>query len=71
MEKSDKDEVAKIVQSELKKFVKDELDKEMEKILHKKSSKSRQELIDTIKDSLESAFKILWVKRDFWKTDIK
>ena len=71
MKKGDKDEIAKIVQSELKEFVKDELDKKVADILGKSKSKSRKEIIDTIKDSLESAFKILWVKRDFWKSDIK
>lgn len=71
MKKDEKDQIVNIVQKELKSFVKDELDKEMQNILKKSSSKSRKEIIDTIKDSLESAFKILWVKRDFWKSDIK
>lgn len=71
MEKSERDEIVKIVQSELKKFVNDELDKEMKSVLQKSTSKSRKEMVDTIKDAMEAAFKILWIKRDFWKTDIK
>jgi Ni,Fe-hydrogenase III component G len=71
MKKSEKDEIAKIVNDELKKFVKDELDKEMKDILHKSTSKSHKEITDIIKDALEAAFKVLWVKKDFWKKDIK
>lgn len=71
MKKSEKDEIKKIINSELKKFVKDQLDDEIKDILHKSTSKSRKELIDAIKNALEAAFKILWIKKDFWKTDIK
>ncbi|MFW6272272.1 MAG: hypothetical protein ACOC2U_00645 [bacterium] len=66
-----KSEVKDIVKSEIKKFVSDELDKEIEKNLKSKSSKTRAELIKTIKDSLEAVYKLLWQKKDFWKSDIK
>ncbi len=66
----DKLDVKTIVKDELNKFVADSLDKEMKKIL-RKNSQSRDELISTIKNSLESVYKLLWVKRDFWKSDIK
>jgi hypothetical protein len=66
----DKLDVKTIVKDELNKFVADSLDKEMKKILSK-NSQSRDELISTIKNSLESVYKLLWVKRDFWKSDIK
>jgi len=71
MKKKEKDEIIDLIQKELKDFVKDELDKEMADILHKSNSKTHKELIDMIKDSLESVFKLLWVKKDFWKTNIK
>ncbi len=67
----DKTEVKAIVDDEIKKFVNDSLDKEMTKILKGSNSTTRMELIRTIKDALESVYKMLWVKRDFWKTDIK
>lgn len=63
-------DVKSIVKDELNKFVTDSLDKEIKKILSKKSQ-SRDELISTIKNSLEAVYKVLWQKRDFWKTDIK
>ena len=64
-------EVRRIIKSEFTKLIKDQLDKEMELVLHKSNSASRAELIKTIKDSMEAVYKILWVKRDFWKSDIK
>lgn len=64
-------EVSKIVKDEIKKFVVDSLDKEVSKILQSGNSKTRAELITTIKDSLEAVTKLLWVKKDFWKSDIK
>jgi len=65
-----KSDVTDIVKKEIKKFIDSELDKEASKILHAKS-KTRDELIKTIKDSLEAVYKMLWVKRDFWKSDIR
>jgi hypothetical protein len=67
----DKTEVKAIVDDEIKKFISDSLDKEITKILKGSNSTTRVELIKTIKNALESVYKMLWVKRDFWKTDIK
>jgi len=67
----DKDEIKKIVNDEIRKFFNDSLDKETAKVLHASNSKTRGELIDTIKDSMEAIVKVLWQKRDFWKTDVK
>jgi Ni,Fe-hydrogenase III component G len=67
----DKNDVREIINDEIKKFVNDTLDKEMKKILHNSNSQSREELIITIKNALESVYKILWTKKDFWKTDIR
>ena len=66
-----KTDVKEIVKDEMNKFVNDSLDKEIKKIISKSNSQSRAELITTIKDALESVYKMLWVKRDFWKSDIK
>lgn len=66
----DKLDIKSIVKDEMNKFIADSLDKEMKKILSK-NSQSRDELISTIKNSLEAVYKVLWQKRDFWKTDIK
>ena len=66
-----KNEIKDIVVDEIRKFTVDNLDKEVSRLLRNSSSKSRDEIISIIKSSLESAFKTLWQKRDFWKTDIK
>jgi len=67
----DKNEVKEIVNNEIKKFVDDSLDKEMRKILRNSNSQSRDEVINTIKNAMESVYKMLWQKKDFWKADIK
>lgn len=67
----DNADVKKIVNDEIKSFVNDSLDKEIKKILGASNGKSRGEIITIIKNAMESVYKILWIKRDFWKTDIK
>ena len=67
----DKNDIEKIVNDEIKKFIGDSLDKEMKKIVHNSNSQTRDELIATIKNALEAVYKMLWVKKEFWKTDIK
>ena len=64
-------DVKKMVNDEITKFVSSSIDKEVRDLLRKKNSQSREELFNILKQSLESVFKQLWVKRDFWKTDIK
>jgi hypothetical protein len=66
----DKLEIKAIIKDELNKFVADSLDKEMKTILNK-NSQSRGELITTIKNSLDAVYKVLWQKKEFWKSDIK
>lgn len=66
-----KDDITRIVRSEINSFIKDSIDTEMAKILKNQNSSSRGEMLTAMKKAMESAFKILWVKRDFWKTDIK
>jgi len=66
----DKNDIKDIVNDEIKKFINDSFDKEIKKVLHNSSSQSRDELITTIKNAMESVYKVLWSKRDFWKTDI-
>ena len=68
MEKLD---VEKVVNDEIRKFVNDNLDKEIKRILHSTNSKTRDEMIGTIKNAFESVVKTLWSKRDFWKADVK
>ena len=63
-------DIKQIVNDEIKKFTNDSLDKEVAKVLHKSGS-SRDELISTIKNSMEAVYKVLWQKRDFWKSDIR
>jgi hypothetical protein len=67
----DKTDVTAIVKDEIGKYVKDVLDKEVATLMHSNNSKTRAELISAMKDSLEAVYKMLWVKRDFWKSDIK
>jgi preprotein translocase subunit Sss1 len=67
----DKNDIKEIVSNEIKKFVNDSLDKEMKRVLRNSSSQSRDELITTIKNAMESVYKVLWQKKEFWKADIK
>jgi len=71
MNNSDRNEVISIVKDEINKFYNDSLDKEMKKVMAKSNSMTRNEMISTIKNSLEAVYKVLWQKRDFWKTDIR
>lgn len=67
----DKQDVKKIVRDEIRSFVKDSLDDEIKKAIRKSNSPTRTEMITIIKNALEAVYKVLWQKRDFWKTDIK
>lgn len=66
-----KEEIQKIVKTEIKNFISNELDNDVNKVLKSSNTKTRNELIKTIKDSMEAVYKVLWQKRDFWKSDIK
>lgn len=67
----DKQDVKAIVNDEIKKFLNNTLDGEIKKALAKSNGKSRGEVISIVKNGLEAVYKMLWQKRDFWKTDIK
>jgi polyribonucleotide nucleotidyltransferase len=67
----DKTEIEKIARDEIKKFVKDSLDKEVKKALGSSNSQTRAEMINTIKNAMEAVVKVLWQKKDFWRSDIK
>lgn len=67
----DRQEVKEIVNDEIGKFVNDSLDKEIKKVMAKSNTQTRGEMVNIIKNSLEAVYKMLWQKRDFWKTDIK
>ena len=71
MDKMSKPEVQDIVKDEIKKFVNDSLDKEIKKHISKSNSPTRGEIVSIIKNALEAVYKVLWQKRDFWKTDIR
>jgi len=64
-------DVKEIVKDEIKKFVNDMLDKEMKKILQTKGSATRNELVDSLRNAFDAVYKVMWQKKDFWKTDIK
>lgn len=66
-----KSEVKEIVSDEIDKLLEKKIDDIVKKTINNNSSKSRKEILELIKDSLEAAFKVFWVKRDFWKRDIK
>jgi hypothetical protein len=66
-----KNDVKAIVNDEIKKYISSSLDNEMKKVLQSSNSKTRDEMIVTIKKALESVYKTLWVKRDFWKSEIR
>jgi hypothetical protein len=66
-----KQDVKKIVDDEISKFVKDSLDKEVKLIIAKSNSSSRGEILSIVKNAMEAVYKVLWQKRDFWKSDIK
>ena len=71
MKEINNEDVTKIVNNEIKNFITSSLDNEMKKYIGKSSSETRKELVVLIKNSLESVYKLLWQKRDFWKNDIK
>ena len=71
MNKTDRDQIIKIVNSEVTKFAANSLDKEVKKIISSSNSQVRGELVKLIKNSLEAVYKLLWQKREFWKNDIK
>ena len=64
-------DIRKIVKDELRKFSEESLDKEIGRLMGSKNTATRSEQIKTIKDALESVYKVLWQKRDFWKSDIR
>ena len=66
-----KQDVKQIVNDEINKFVNDSLDKEIKKIMSKSNSQTRGEMVSMMKNAIEAVYKVLWQKRDFWKTDIK
>ena len=66
-----KEDIKRVVNDEIGKFINDNLDKEIKKVLAKSNSQTRGEMISTIKNAIEAVYKVLWQKRDFWKTDIK
>ncbi len=66
-----KTEITSLVKQEIKKFISDSLDDEVRKIISKKGSKTRDEMVKAISDGMEGVYKTLWQKRDFWKTSIK
>ena len=67
----DKNDVKEIVNTEIRKFVNDSFDKEIKKVLHNSNSKTRDEMISTIKNAFEAVYRVLWQKKDFWKSDIR
>jgi len=67
----DKKEVKEVVNDEIKRFIVDQLDNEIKKILHNPNSHTRDELITTVKNAMESVYKMLWVKKNFWIDAIK
>jgi hypothetical protein len=67
----DNTDVKRIVNDEISNFINDSLDKEIKKIMAKSGTQTRNEMISTMKNALEAVYKVLWQKRDFWKTDIK
>ena len=66
-----KTEVTKIVKDEIDKFVSNSLDKEVKNIIKKGGTQTRDETLKTISDVIEAMYKVLWQKKQFWKTDIK
>jgi len=57
-----KTDVKEIVRDEINRFVDDLLDNEIKKILAKSGSKSRTEVVNTIKNAMEAVYKVLWQK---------
>ena len=71
MNSTERKDITSIVNSEIKKYIKDELDNEIHRIMSNSNSQTRKELVTTISNSMESVYKLLWQKKDFWKKDIK
>ena len=58
---------------EIKKIVQDELNKQLEAQIEKslKNGKSRKEVVEIVKKSLENLYKYMWNKRTTWSHEIK
>jgi ATP-dependent Lon protease len=69
--KMEEQNIRKIVKDEINKFVNDSLDKEIKKLLAKSGTLTRDENITIIKNALDAVYKVLWTKKEFWKSDIK
>lgn len=67
----DKAEIKQIVSDEIKNFISGSLDKEVKKLLSNNSSDSREELIKVFRNSFETVYKNLWLKRGYWTSDIR
>jgi hypothetical protein len=63
-------EIKRLINLELKNFFIDNLDKEVSKLLHD-NTKSRGEMIDSVRNAFDSVYRSLWQKRDFWASGIK
>lgn len=66
-----KTDIEKIVKREITDFITNKLDDEIGRIVKQKNSKGRKETLELVKDAMESVYKVLWQKRNFWKSDIK
>lgn len=66
-----KTEVTKIVKDEISKFVDNSLDREVKTLIRKGGTQTRDETLKTISDVIEAMYKVLWQKKQFWKSDLK
>lgn len=74
---TDKSEIGTIVKSEIKNFFKlnrsVDFEKEIEKIVNDTLSKTKtkDEIAEIAKNVIVQLYKALWMKRNFWKTELK
>ena len=66
-----KEELKKIVNTEIKSFVRNELDAELKKIMAKTNSDSRKEMTNVVKDGLAKFAEFMFIRKGIWQNDIK
>ena len=64
-------EIKSLVNSEIKKFMIENLDEEIKKILANRSSKAREETVNTIRNAFDAVYRVMWQKKSFWQSEIK
>ena len=68
MAEYNKKDIEKIVKDEIDKFIQKQLKDEMDKYLG--NTKGKKAVGDIVKKALEDLYKVLWIRRSIWTSEI-